>query len=271
MFDYSKWIGKDLNGGLHRIAGATSRDALARGLVVDSEEIASELYMHILANKAMLDYPLGKALSILRGVANKYSFSQRNVRNGYMYSSEDIILELKKWTREGMSSKVSDALYSESFLRAGVPAGSYFSVVQEAYQGGYLPAAGSNEAVKLGRAISRLAEMVSGVMTGVVLSLDVVGTEVISEEIEQPSLEELRMKYAPDMTLEELEAVMDAHQDRNDPTFRPHAYTFMCDQGHSRVFLTAVAKSDFPNRPRIGTAEHGYKDCWCGLELPVAK
>jgi hypothetical protein len=238
--DYTDLLGKDLSRGLSNIAKRATNDGLALGLSIDVEDVASELYMVLLARPALYDYPLFKTLSILKGEATKYVNDQRRQVGGFFTNPEALISILADWRSEGLPTSVSDALYGPVFVKAGVPAGSYLQAIQDAYWDGAMPARRSAADFRLRRAVVRLTEVLSGVMV----------RQVCLDEAEQLSY-----------------LLPEGDDDLPDATFNAFDCLYVCEAGHLVKVRVAVDKPQRLGTPKV----YGYRNCPCGMQMQLAE
>lgn len=248
MFDYTSVLKRDLARGLSRIAATHSRYALIDfGIEVPEEDIASELYMVILARPELKDYFLGKALSILKAEAKVYICKQRDQRGGFFTSPALLTSLLRNWRVDGLPASVQWCLYDaeSKFADDGIPAGSYRQVIEDAYWGGLMPDPRSAQGKKLKRAVARLAEVLSGVLVGPVRQLEENDYEVALEYDEGSS-------------------------DYEDLEFSAGSFgaLYSCPSGHINKFYLAAQPPEL-----IGSVRgvYGLRYCSCGEVLKLAQ
>lgn len=221
---------------------ASSKSKLARNvwhIEVDSEDIVSELYAHLIAKPALLTD--GKVPSkILHNVASNFCFKQRTDQGAAIVGTDTLHGILTDFNN--VPSYVWEVLYGPVFIKAGKPAGSYLEAIEQEYKYKNKIVGASNRKT-LSRAVTRLAEVISGIMVGTPDSFTSIS--------DRPGM--------PTYSMEETE-------DFEDSTLAPFVGMYSCIEGHIYRINTGAK----PDNNRIGQKQLlGYFTCKCGNILTL--
>lgn len=221
---------------------AVSKSQLARNvwhIEVDPEDIVGELYAHLIAKPNLL--LAGKVPSkILHNIASNFCFKQRTDQGAAILGTDSLHGIMQDFN--SMPTYIREIMYGPVFAKAGKPVGSYLEAIEQEYKYGNKIVGASNRRT-LARAVTRLAEVISGIMVGTPDSLAVI-------------------ENSPGIPT----YLDEADEDFEDPTFAPFTGIYYCDQGHKYRINTG----DKPDNNKIGKKQLlGYLTCRCGNTLTL--
>lgn len=222
---------------------ASNKAQLARNvwyINIDREDIISELYVYLFSDPKLLEN--GKIPSkILHSRASNFCFKQRSDQGAAIVGTDTLHGILTDFNN--LPSYVREVLYGPVFAKAGKPAGGYLEIIEQEYK--YKNKI--MDRVKkqtLARAVTRLAEVISGIMVGTPDSFN-----TLSQTPSIPS-------YEMEESTEEYE----------DSTFAPFTAIYTCSNGHQYKINTGAK----PDTTRIGQRYLlGYYSCRCGEVLEL--
>jgi hypothetical protein len=203
------------------------------------EDLQSELYAHLLTYPKIIEG--GKFPSkVLHNEAAKFCFKQRTDQGAAIIGTDTLHLVLTDYNN--IPDYIYKILNGPVFAKAGKPAGKYLEVIEQEYKYSNKIVGTSNRKT-LARAVTRLAELISGVMVGTPDSF----THIANQPGMPTYLDECEDFY-------------------EDATSAPYVGIYYCNKGHGYRISTGAK----PENKKIGQAKLlGYYTCRCGNILTL--